>query len=31
MYPKLWEKAGKSFSELLTDLINLAFERKHYQ
>ncbi|MEE1107298.1 D-alanine--D-alanine ligase [Macrococcoides canis] len=27
MYPLLWENMGKSYSELITDLINLAKER----
>jgi len=27
MYPKLWEASGKSYAQLLDDLINLALER----
>ena len=27
MYPKLWEQAGLSYRELITRLIQLAFER----
>lgn len=28
MYPKLWENAGKNISELIDELIELAFKRK---
>lgn len=27
MYPKMWEASGISYSQLITDLINLAFEK----
>jgi D-alanine-D-alanine ligase len=27
MYPKLWEKSGISFPQLVTELITLAIER----
>ena len=27
MYPKLWEKSGVPYSELISILINLAFEK----
>lgn len=29
MYPKLWQASGKSFSELIDDLIDLAVERNN--
>jgi D-alanine-D-alanine ligase len=28
MYPKLWEASGLTYSELIDELIDLAFERK---
>ena len=29
MYPKLWEISGLSYSELITELIDLGFQRKN--